>query len=308
MACMVLGAIVDFAAFPFAAQSLLAPLATTTIVFNIGMANYLSKEQPTLVNVLATCAILVGTIIVVVFGDRCSPVYKTDELVARFEVVPMIMYIVVVIAFLAAGCLYSEKLDKSCDEQEMPVPQRKQVAFVMAAVGGVFGGNTVLCAKTVGEMLKTSASCRCGKGVLNWYTPLFLAALGGNLLMQIKYLNEAIRRFDMLMVIPVYQTFWILSGTFSGLIYFEEYKMFFEEQGPIKEVMFFTGTGMALGGIFLLTREHRQKQVRKAWEAAPEAQSPLSIGTPSPSAGSWLVNLMEGGAHEGDEQPVSGSC
>ncbi len=26
----------------------------------------------------------------------------------------------------------------------------------MAAVGGIFGGNTILCAKTVGELIKTS--------------------------------------------------------------------------------------------------------------------------------------------------------
>lgn len=58
ISCMVMGAIADFAALPFAPQSLLAPLATTTLVFNVAMANYLSKERPSLTNILATATIL----------------------------------------------------------------------------------------------------------------------------------------------------------------------------------------------------------------------------------------------------------
>ena len=57
--------------------------------------------------------------------------------------------------------------------------------------------------------------------------------------------TEAIRRFAMLLVIPVYQTFWILSGTLSGLIYFEEIKTI--ENDVTKATMFFFGTTMALG-------------------------------------------------------------
>lgn len=34
--------------------------------------------------------------------------------------------------------------------------------------------------------------------------------------------NVALRRFDILLIVPVYQTFWILSGTMAGLIYFKE--------------------------------------------------------------------------------------
>ena len=56
---------------------------------------------------------------------------------------------------------------------------------------------------------------------------------------------EAIRRFAMLLVIPVYQTFWILSGTLSGLIYFNEIEKIADD--TTKATMFFVGTAMALG-------------------------------------------------------------
>lgn len=164
--------------------------------------------------------------------------YKSQELVERFKAPWMVVYVIVVGVFLAVGATLSVTFDRQAEERRVPMPQRKSVAFVMAAVGGVFGGNTILCAKTVGELISTSIKCahegtledgpvraqECdepGQGIFNWATPVFVAALVFNLLLQVRFLNEAIRRFAMLMVIPVYQTFWILSGTLSGLIYCE---------------------------------------------------------------------------------------
>ena len=214
--CMVAGAIADFAVLPFAPQSLLAPFGTMTLVFNVGMANYLSKERPTLRNVLATSTILLGTVLVVLGGDKCEQHFTSDELVGRFEKFGMVVYIVLVFTFLGVGGYVSRVVwDKRDDAAKVPIPQRKQVAFLMAAVGGTFGGNTILCAKTVGELIKTALSDyrMPGPTQINWWALVFLLVLVANLLAQVNFLNEAIRRYAMLMVIPVYQTFWILSGT-----------------------------------------------------------------------------------------------
>ena len=215
--CMVAGAIADFAVLPFAPQSLLAPFGTMTLVFNVGMANYLSKERPTLRNVLATSTILLGTVLVVLGGDKCEQHFTSDELVDRFGHDGMLVYIVLVFTFLGVGGYVSRVVwDKRDDAAKVPIPQRKQVAFLMAAVGGTFGGNTILCAKTVGELIKTALSDYYDPTVpthLSWSTLVFLLVLVANLLAQVNFLNEAIRRYAMLMVIPVYQTFWILSGT-----------------------------------------------------------------------------------------------
>lgn len=192
--CMIAGAIADFAVLPFAPQSLLAPLATTTLVFNVAMANVLSQERPTCVNIAATCTILAGTVLVVVFGDRCSPTYRSDVLVRQFGEPWMIAYIIAVSVFLLCGVAASVVLDRRADAAHLPMTSRKQVAFVMAAVGGIFGGNTILCAKTLGELIKTSIDALthdgstggtdASQGIWNWSTPVFLLALVGNLLMR----------------------------------------------------------------------------------------------------------------------------
>lgn len=267
--CMIAGAIADFAVLPFAPQSLLAPLATTTLVFNVAMANVLSKERPSCMNIVATATILAGTVLVVVFGDRCSPTRRADELVERFEATPMIVYIVLVSVALLCGVVASVAMDRKAERSRVPITERKSVAFMMAAVGGIFGGNTILCAKTVGELIKTSIDALSGstaglssEGIWNWATPVFLLALVGNLLLQVRFLNEAIRRYAMLLVIPVYQTFWILSGTLSGLIYFNEIEKIADD--TTQATMFFVGTAMALGGIFALTREHAEVELNRS--------------------------------------------
>jgi drug/metabolite transporter (DMT)-like permease len=201
--CMIAGAIADFAVLPFAPQSLLAPLATTTLVFNVAMANILSKERPTCTNIVATATILAGTVLVVVFGDRCAPTYRSDELVKRFEATPMIIYIVLVSVALLCGAVASVVLDRKAETSRVPITQRKSVAFMMAAVGGIFGGNTILCAKTVGELIKTSIDALgddsstaglASEGIWNWATPVFLLALVGNLLLRESPLRTALPR------------------------------------------------------------------------------------------------------------------
>lgn len=77
--CMVLGSISDFVALAFAPQSLLAPLATFTLVFNVFMAQYLNKETPSIMNVVATCIIVAATVIIVLNGDSDAKCYKVHS-------------------------------------------------------------------------------------------------------------------------------------------------------------------------------------------------------------------------------------
>ncbi len=69
----------------------------------------------------------------------------------------------------------------------------------------------------------------------------------------------------MLLVIPVYQTFWILSGTLSGLIYFDEIQEIANDS--TKATMFFIGTAMALGALPSMIRT-RALRTRMQFSAA----------------------------------------
>lgn len=103
----------------------------------------------------------------------------------------------------------SWSLDRTAEANGVPMQERKWVALWMAPFGGVCGGNTFLCAKTVAELIKAQA--RGEEGIFSFAALLIVSGLVVNLLMQVRFLNEALRRFDILLIVPVYQTFWILS-------------------------------------------------------------------------------------------------
>lgn len=137
----------------------------------------LNGERPSTTNLCATCAILIGTVCVVVYGDRCEATYDADELVARFAKRGMLVYSGLVVAFLWGGFLLSAALDKQAEALKLPITNRRDAAFVMAAVGGAFGGNTILFAKAVGELVKDSFQhAKVGQGIMNWHSLIFLPA------------------------------------------------------------------------------------------------------------------------------------
>lgn len=154
----------------------------------------------------------------------------------------------------------SWSLDRTAEANGVPMQERKWVALWMAPFGGVCGGNTFLCAKTVAELIKAQA--RGEEGVFSFEALLIVSGLVVNLLMQVRFLNEALRRFDILLIVPVYQTFWILSGTLAGLIYFKEYVVIV--RSIHRTALFFIGIVMAVSGVGLLARGARREETKRA--------------------------------------------
>ncbi len=82
-------------------------------------------------------------------------------------------------------------------------------------------------------------------------------------------LNEGLRRFDSLIMLPIYQAFWIMSSVLTGIIYFQEYKAFDEMQAA----MFTLGATMTLAGIYVLL--HFRVEIPKVADNKEEVTSLL---------------------------------
>ena len=65
-----LGSILDFVAFGMAPQTLLAPLAALTLVWNMFIAPIFHKEKITRQNIIATIIIFVGVTITVIYAGH----------------------------------------------------------------------------------------------------------------------------------------------------------------------------------------------------------------------------------------------
>jgi len=137
-------------------------------------------------------------------------------------------------------------------------------AALYGYMGGIMGGCSVLFGKTVAELMKN-----VGAAFGSWELYIFLVVMVATLLSQIKFLNIGLKYHDAMVVVPIYQTFWILGGIFGGTVYFREF-----DRLPGLSIFFFIfGVVITLGGVYLLTyyRINSSKdEDKEADKAGPE--------------------------------------
>mmetsp|Transcript_17271 Transcript_17271/g.30436 ORF Transcript_17271/g.30436 Transcript_17271/m.30436 type:complete len:362 (-) Transcript_17271:176-1261(-) len=243
--CVVVGSLVDFMAFGLAPQSLLAPLGALSLVWNLFMASYLLDEKYTRVDVLAVGLIVCGTAITVVFASHTEIDYSLEQLKALYHETRMTVYGVAVPIFLAAHYCLLQAAQRNVFATGSSQKLAEMVGY--AGFAGIAGGQSVLFAKSVVELLKDAIR---GGDIYHIESVLILGAMTVSLLTQITFLNYGLKNFDSLYVVPVYQSYWIISGVIGGLVYFGEWEAFSTAQ----MVMFVLGTLVTLGGLLVLTK------------------------------------------------------
>ncbi|GBG32871.1 Magnesium transporter NIPA2 [Hondaea fermentalgiana] len=249
--CVLVGSIIDFVAFGLAPQSLLAPLAALSLIWNLGMANYMLDEQHTSTDIKAVCLIFVGTALTVVFANHEEKEYPFETLLALYNEERMAVYGVTVPILLAIH--YGMIKIASSPNVPFTSQQAKTCEMVgYAGFAGIVGGQSVLFAKSTMELIKDATH---GDDVfLHIETYIVIVLMAVCLLTQITFLNGGLKRYDSLFVVPVYQSYWIISGVTGGLVYFGEWQDFSTGQ----MVMFILGTLITLGGMLVLTtKEHK---------------------------------------------------
>lgn len=83
-ACYICGTLIVVSSMPFAPQSVIAALTSVNLVGNAVFAPCLLHEKITKLDVIGTCFVVAGIVLVVVFGQKCSLAYTAEELVQFF--------------------------------------------------------------------------------------------------------------------------------------------------------------------------------------------------------------------------------
>lgn len=240
-----LGSIMDFVAFGLAPQTLLAPLAALSLVWNLLIAPVVHNETITRENLVATGVIIGGVTITVVFAGRSTPTYDLDDLLQMYMTQLMRVYILCVGSFLVI--LFGVK-----GYIESTGIGEKGMCHIVCygGIAGTLGGQSVLLAKSTVELVKTAI---WGEGLdsdafHHFQTYVIIIGMATCLLFQITTLNGGLKRFDALVIIPVYQSFWILTSVLGGIMYFEEYR----NMSRLHMTMFTIGGGVTIFGIMCL--------------------------------------------------------
>jgi len=276
---MVTGSLLDFVSLAFAAQSLLAPLAASTLVINIVQAPLIVKEKLSTLDFFCTIVIATGCVFAVGFADHDTKTYSLQEMLDLWQEMWFLLWIVVVLAFMFAAFLMIRKghLPADPDNPDPDIAKKSRIEmsetnwypFLLAALGGQSGGNSILFAKSLSEVCKTVIQVGISFGDL-MIAFLMAGGLFCCMFIQLKYMNQGLRYFDVLFVLPVYQAFWIAGATMNGILFFEEYNNFNDSQ----YIFFPLGCFLTISGVAALAFKYEQTGGRHA-KAEAEVQEQL---------------------------------
>ena len=285
------GSLLDFVAFGMAPQSLLAPLGALSLVWNLIIAPLFHSEKLTQQNMTATGIICFGTIMTVIAAPHSTPTYTLKDLEALYKEPVMQVYMAGVFTFMASMALTLRRIgyggegeegESAGGERERATkdnPQGERVRgssldlgrvdekdremqriICFGGIAGCFGGCSVLLAKSTAELVKNALFENGADAFEHSPVPYIIMTLMiCCLLTQITILNKGLSRFNALLMVPVYQSFWNGSSVLGGIIYFQEYR----DLSPVAAGFFILGISVTMGGVVYLLRERRKEGVVK---------------------------------------------
>lgn len=246
MTIIILDAIGDFVFIGLAPQSLLAPLGSLSLGWNIILAPIFHPDEKVTKDIIrATAIIYIGTLLTVFHASNSTPTYTLQNIVAFMYNRTFIAYFAFIILF---QCLVS-------------MHGKKKTGYGIihyCGLAGSFGGQCILFAKSSSELIKNAFTTN---NYHDWTTSplpyIFILCMVLSVLTQISYLNTGLAKYDALIVVPVYQSFWNAFSITGGLVFFQEYQFMTLYDG----MMYSLGIGITLVGVRLLVRQRQMKRL-----------------------------------------------
>uniref|UniRef100_A0A2C9KBH5 NIPA-like protein 2 n=1 Tax=Biomphalaria glabrata TaxID=6526 RepID=A0A2C9KBH5_BIOGL len=208
LSLMGLGELFNFTAYGFAPASVVAPLGTTTVVANLFLAAIFLKEKIRPENVFGCALAIIGAFLLVTFSNTSEKVMGSYEIVRSLSQPIFIAYVCVEVVVLAALLilLYCKKV-------------RHVLLYLL--ISSITASFTVISAKAVSGMIQLSAV-----GFSQWTKPVLyamLAVLILTALIQIKFVNMAMKNHDATIVVPVNFVIFTISAILAGIIFYKEF-------------------------------------------------------------------------------------
>lgn len=252
LGCVILGSVLDFAALAFVGQAVVAPLGSLTLVSNVFLAPILLKEKVNRKQLYCTFLIVAGSCLAVGFAPHEDNSPDIDLMFDNFGKARFIVYGIICALCLGAlrfACWKLNKLRHHAPRKYAKVSRYHTFAY--AACAGIMGAQSVLFAKCTAMLLAASIA---GDGLMfvYWGTYFVLLGLGVTIYLQIRWLNSGLRMFSALMIVPIFQSFWILVSVISGMIFFGEYDGVFNHTA--NAILFPFGLLLTIAGVYMLTQ------------------------------------------------------
>ncbi|TMW56551.1 hypothetical protein Poli38472_006561 [Pythium oligandrum] len=223
-------------------QSVTAPFAAMTLIFNGCLAFTVLHETVTGCDILATVLVLVG-VAISMLGVGLADLPVQEFVLADIEAIFKRSPLPAVYSIVILGSLFASYV--------LVVRRRleaKSLGLCCFAIGaGVLSGFSSLCVKCTVEIIK-GATQHQSSDFRNPVTYLFVAAIPISVLSQLKLMTMGLQHFGTLKFVPPYHAFIILSNLVNGMVYFDEAKGY----DTLSAVLFVVGCGLTIAGVFVL--------------------------------------------------------
>ncbi|EGO01857.1 hypothetical protein SERLA73DRAFT_103923 [Serpula lacrymans var. lacrymans S7.3] len=232
---MNIGELGNFISYAFAPASVVAPLGTFALMANCLVAPLMLGERFRKLDLLGILLAVIGATTVVLSTpspDGTPPPLTPDALLVaisqRAFQVFCIVYLVgaVILGVLSEGAI------------------GRKVVLVDIGLCAIFGGFTVLATKGVSTLLTKE----WGKMFMEWICYPILAVLIITGILQVRYLNRALKRFDSKLVIPTHFVLFTLSAVIGSAVLYGDFKRATFHQ----MVTFLYGCGATFLGVFVI--------------------------------------------------------
>ncbi|XP_052776292.1 NIPA-like protein 2 [Mya arenaria] len=289
---MIIGEVGNFSAYGYAPASLVAPLGTTTVIANMFLAAIFLKEKIGPENLFGSALAVVGAILVVGFAPKKEKILDGALLQTHLKNIGFIVYTCVELAALT-GLLILLHLYKMT-----------RVVIYLSIVA-IIASFSVISAKAVSSMIQLTFA---GDSQLKyWSLYIMIFIMFSTAILQVKYLNAAMKKFESTIVVPTNFVFFTISAIIAGIVFYRE----FWGMTALEIFMFLFGCCLSFVGVYFIVAGRKiPAAIVEATHATP-GEPPVSIASKIFPA--WLLATMNVGkvqpsgyvSHISDEQDES---
>jgi drug/metabolite transporter (DMT)-like permease len=225
----------NFISYAFAPASVVAPLGTFALIANCFFAPLILKERFRMHDLAGILCAMIGAITVVLStpsSDEGPPPLTPDALIAAISQRSFVVFTIIYLV----GAMVLAGLSES--------GFGRRIVVVDVGLCAIFGGFTVLATKAISTLLTEE----WGKIFAEWVTYPVLVVLIITGILQIRFLNRALKRFDSKIVIPTQFVLFTLSAVIGSAVLYKDF-----QRATFHQMVTFTyGCGATFVGVFII--------------------------------------------------------
>ncbi|KAF0467317.1 DUF803-domain-containing protein [Gigaspora margarita] len=234
MSTMVIGELLNFAAYSFAPAILVTPLGALSVLIGAVLASLILKENLGRIGTVGCGLCLIGSINIVIHAPADRDIVTVDEILDLALHPAFLLYCVLVASYTIFAI-------------SRVVPKYgKKNPLVYLSICSLVGSISVMSCKGFGIALKLTFAGN--NQFTHPSTYVFIIISGLCILVQMNYFNKALDQFETNIVNPIYYVFFTTSTIFASVLLFQG----FNTSNAVNVISLFCGFLTIFAGVFLL--------------------------------------------------------